>query len=119
MDSEVTLGTEFYVPMVVTAVSADSETNGTFIGADNSGGGDRFFLATTTNDKLSYRNNGTNFTTNLVVSDTDVELVSYLATSSNFTTSLNGTDDVDAALAGSMGGAEPLRRTSQITTTFP
>ena len=103
MDSEVTLGTEFYVPMVVTAVSADSETNGTFIGADNSGGGNRFFLATTTSDKLSYRNNNTNFTTNLIVSATDVELVSYLATSSNFTTSLNGTDDVDAALAGSMG----------------
>jgi hypothetical protein len=103
MDSGVTLGTEFYVPMVVTAVSADSETNGTFIGADNSGGGNRFFLATTTNNKLSYRNNNTNFTTNLIVSATDVELASYLATSSNFTTSLNGTDDVDAALAGSMG----------------
>jgi hypothetical protein len=103
MDSEVTLGTEFYVPMVVTAVSADSEINSTFIGADDSGGGNRFFLATTAGGNLSYRNNNINFYSNLIVSATDVELASYLATSSNFTISLNGTDDVDAALAGSMG----------------
>jgi hypothetical protein len=102
MDSEVTLGTEFYVPMVVTAVSADSEANATFVGSDSSGGGNRLYLATSSN-KLAYRNNSTNYITNLIVSATDVELVSYLATSSNFTTSLNGTDDVDAALAGSMG----------------
>jgi hypothetical protein len=102
MDSEVTLGTEFYVPMVVTAVSADSESNATFMGSDNSGGGDRLYLTTNAN-LLAYRNNATNYTTSLTPSGTEAELVSYTATSSNMTTSLNGTDDVDAALAGSMG----------------
>jgi hypothetical protein len=101
MDSEVALGTEFYVPMVVTAVSADSETNATFVGSDNSGGGDRLYLATSVN-KLAYRNNSTNHITTLTPSGTAAELVSYSGTSSNFTTSLNGTDDVDAALATSM-----------------
>jgi hypothetical protein len=60
MDSSVALGTEFYVPMVVTAVAADSENNSTFIGDSFHGGSDRLFLETTEN-ALNYRNDNTNF----------------------------------------------------------
>ena len=102
MESLVTLGTEFYLGMVVQPIAGESETNATFLGAARFGGGDRFYLLTNDN-KLSYRNNGTNSTTTLTPSGTEAELVSYTATASNITTALNGTEDVDAALAASMG----------------
>ena len=101
MDSLVTLGTEFYVGMVVQAIAGESEANATFLGGDGGGGGNRFFL-NTSDSSVAYRNSNSNFTTSLTSSGTDVELISYTAASSHFTTSLNGTEDVDAVISGNM-----------------
>jgi hypothetical protein len=82
-------------------IAASSETNATILGPQPSGG-DRLYLSTS-NNKLAYRNSGTNFNTALNPSGTEVELVSYTSTLSNITVSLNGTDAVNAALTASMG----------------
>ena len=100
IDTEITLGTEFFVAGVMILNASGSQTNATILGAQ-AGGGDRFFLSTSDN-KLKYRNNATNFATTLSPSASSNNLILYNATSSSMTTSLNGVDDVDSALAVGM-----------------
>jgi hypothetical protein len=100
INTEITLGTEFFVAGVMILDASGSQTNATILGPQPAGG-ERFFLSTSDN-KLEYRNNATNFVTTLSPSASSNNLISYTSTSSSMTTSLNGVDDVDSALATGM-----------------
>jgi len=96
--SSISLGTEFLFTGVLNRNSA-VDSNGTIIGNDSNGGGNRAFINTLTN-AIALRDGDANIQSSLVTSDSSDSLISYQASASSFTFILNGTTDVESALTG-------------------
>ena len=96
--SSISLGTEFFFTGVLNRNSR-VDANGTIIGSDGGGGGNRAFINSSTN-VIGLRDGDANIQSSLVPSDSSDSLISYQASASSFTFILNGTTNVKSALTG-------------------
>jgi len=96
--SSISLGTEFFFTGVLNRNSR-VDANGTIIGNDGGGGGNRAFINSSTNT-IGIRDGDANIQSSLVPSDSSDSLISYQASASSFTFILNGTTNVKSALTG-------------------